>query len=150
MLRDGRLGQRQFIDDVAAHPRFLLGEHPENAHSNGMADCFGKCGELVVCGGSLDRGLQKFGCLTLLRRAAKRIVSTQSRFGSGNGLGSHRLSSIDDSTVVRRLSKEVVSGSPWQPGAGGGAQSVKRGRQLQSDRESGPGPPALQLSALAW
>jgi hypothetical protein len=33
---------------------------------------------------------------------------------------------------------------------GTGCQSVKAGRQLQSDRESGPGPQALQLSVLAW
>ena len=44
MLGDCGLRQRQFVHDVAAHPRLFLREHPQNPHPRRMGNCLGKGG----------------------------------------------------------------------------------------------------------
>ena len=88
MLGDCGLRQWEFVHDVAAHPRFLLREHPQNPDPCRMGNRLGEGGQLVVSGRSFNRSCDQVDGL-LLRWAAGR------RFGLAglsvrNGLGSHR------------------------------------------------------------
>ena len=88
MLGDRGLCEGQFVHDVAAHPRFLLREHPQNPDPRRMGNRFGEGGELVVSCRPFNRSGDKVDGL-LLRWAADR------RFGLAglivrNNLGSHR------------------------------------------------------------
>ena len=58
MLGDRGLCERQFVHDVAAHPRFLLREHPKDADADRMGNRFGENRQLVVRGGAFDRSRQ--------------------------------------------------------------------------------------------
>ena len=71
MLGDRGLRQWQFVHDVAAHPRFLLREHPQNPDPRRMGNRLGKGGQLVVSCRSFDRSCEQLNRL-LLRWAAGR------------------------------------------------------------------------------
>ena len=94
MLGDRGLGQWQFVHDVAAHPRFFPGEHPEDPHPRRMGNRLGKGGQLVVGGRSLDRSGEKLNGLPLRWAADRRFGFAG--LGVWNGLGVHRQSSIND------------------------------------------------------
>ena len=73
MFRDGGLGEREFIDDVTAHPRFVPGQHAENANSHRVCDGLGERRQFLVCSGAIHR---RTGCegLEVLRWAAQRVI----------------------------------------------------------------------------
>lgn len=83
MLRDRGLRQWQFVNDVAAHPRFFLGEHPKDSDSRWMGNRLGKRGQFVVGRRSLDRSCEQLNALPL-RCAARSVVRAASRTGISN------------------------------------------------------------------
>ena len=88
MLGDRGLCERQFVHDVAAHPRFLLREHPQNPDPRRMGNRLGEGGQLVVGCRSLDQGGQQLNRLAF-RWAAGVGFGFASRTVR-NRLGSHR------------------------------------------------------------
>ena len=99
MLGDGRLRERELVDDVAAHPRLFLGEHPQDPHPHWVGNRLREDREFLVCGRTVNGRLQKLGCLSTLRWAARGRVD--GRLGFENWIGlNHRQSSIDDNTHV--------------------------------------------------
>jgi hypothetical protein len=48
VLGGGRLGQREFTDDLAAYPRLFTRQHAENTDSGGVTDGLGEFGEFLV------------------------------------------------------------------------------------------------------
>ena len=91
VLGSGRLGQREFTDDLAAHAGLFAGQHAENAHAGGVTDGFGEFGEFLV-------GLRTF----------ERPNVGRGRLGLGAAEGPRggsfldRHSSIDDSRIGGR------------------------------------------------
>ena len=88
MLGDRGLCERQFVHDVAAHPRFLLREHPQNPDPRGVGNCLGEGGQLVVRGRSFSRSGEQVACW-FLRWAASRRFGLAS-LSVRNGLSGHR------------------------------------------------------------
>ena len=109
MLGDRGLCERQFVHDVAAHPRFLLREHPQNPDPRGMANGFGKGGQLVVSCRSFNRSCEQLNGL-LLRWAADRRFGLAS-LSVRNRLGRHRQSSINDNTTQENPSTFLPNGA---------------------------------------
>lgn len=54
VLGDGGLGQRQFIDDIAADAVIFADEDAQNLNAGGVADGFGELGEFGVGFGAFD------------------------------------------------------------------------------------------------
>ena len=58
VLGHRRLRERQFVDDMAAHPRVLAGEHPQDPHADRVAEGFREGRELFVRGRVFHRSRQ--------------------------------------------------------------------------------------------
>ena len=73
MFRDGRLGERKFIDDVTAHPRFLPGQHAQNEDADRVGNGLGERRQFLIRGGAVYRRGRSEG-LGIIRWAAQRFI----------------------------------------------------------------------------
>ena len=94
MLRDRGLGERQLVDDDAARPSLLTGQHPENAHASRMRGGFRECCEFRVRSFAVQWSGDRHRrvCRGLRRATRQRLV-----------VGVHRLSSMDGNLCAVRI-----------------------------------------------